>query len=72
MDSASGTESAPGKKDEAKLRAFFAAVRSSTSAEESTPEGADDVPISLAEPNSAEDGTEAIATADAPSEGAAA
>jgi phosphoribosylanthranilate isomerase len=72
VDSASGTESAPGKKDEAKLRAFFAAVRSSMSAEESAPEGADDVPISLAEPNSAEDGTEAITVADSPTEGAAA
>ena len=29
IDSASGTESAPGKKDEAKLRALFAAVESS-------------------------------------------
>jgi len=73
VDSASGTEQAPGKKDEAKLRAFFAAVQSSTSAEESAPKGAeDDVPISLAEPNSAEDGTEAITVADSPTEGAAA
>jgi phosphoribosylanthranilate isomerase len=72
VDSASGTESAPGRKDGEKLRAFFAAVRSSTSADESAPEGADDVPISLAEPNNADDGAEAIATADAPTEGAAA
>ena len=72
VDSASGTESAPGKKDEVKLRGFFAAVESSTSAEESAPEGADDVPISLAEPNKADDGTEMIAAVDAPSEGAAA
>jgi phosphoribosylanthranilate isomerase len=72
VDSASGTEQAPGKKDEAKLRAFFAAVASSATAEESAPEGADDVPISLAEPNSAEDGTEAITVADSPTEGAAA
>jgi phosphoribosylanthranilate isomerase len=34
VDSASGTESAPGKKDEEKLRAFFAAVESSSSEEE--------------------------------------
>jgi phosphoribosylanthranilate isomerase len=72
VDSASGTESSPGKKDEQKLRAFFAAVRSSTSADQSAPEGADDVSISLAEPNNADDGAGAIATADASSEGAAA
>ena len=72
VDSASGTESAPGKKDEQKLRAFFAAVESRTSAEESAPEGAADLPISLAEPNKADDGTERIAAVDAPSEGAAA
>jgi phosphoribosylanthranilate isomerase len=73
VDSASGTESAPGKKDEAKLRAFFAAVESSASDDEHTPEVAeDDVPISLAEPNSAEDGSEAITAADAPTEGATA
>ncbi len=34
VDSASGTESAPGKKDEEKLRAFFAAVEGSSSEEE--------------------------------------
>jgi phosphoribosylanthranilate isomerase len=77
VDSASGTERAPGKKDEAKLRAFFAAVQSSASDDEHTPGGAnegaeDDVPISLAEPNSAEDGAEAITVADAPTEGATA
>jgi phosphoribosylanthranilate isomerase len=72
VDSASGTESAPGKKDEQKLRAFFAAVESRTSAEESASEGSDDLPISLAEPNKADDGTERIAAMDAPSEGAAA
>ena len=38
IDSASGTESAPGKKDEAKLRALFAAVASSASAGESGPD----------------------------------
>jgi phosphoribosylanthranilate isomerase len=72
VDSASGTEQAPGKKGEAKLRAFFAAVQSSTSAEESEPEGVDDVPISLTEPNNAKDGTEAITIADSSTEGAAA
>jgi phosphoribosylanthranilate isomerase len=84
VDNASGTESAPGKKDEAKLRAFFAAVASSTSAE-SPPEGVDDAPIALAEPKNAgdapialaepknvDDGTERIAVADASNEGAAA
>jgi phosphoribosylanthranilate isomerase len=34
VDSASGTESAPGKKDEEKLRAFFAAVEGSSPEEE--------------------------------------
>jgi phosphoribosylanthranilate isomerase len=34
VDSASGTESAPGKKDEQKLRAFFAAVEGYSSEEE--------------------------------------
>jgi phosphoribosylanthranilate isomerase len=34
VDSASGTESAPGKKDEQKLRAFFAAVEGSSSKDE--------------------------------------
>jgi phosphoribosylanthranilate isomerase len=73
VDSASGTERAPGKKDAAKLREFFAAVESSASDDEHTPEVAeDDVSISLAEPNSAEDGSEAITVADAPTEGAAA
>jgi phosphoribosylanthranilate isomerase len=37
IDSASGTESAPGKKDEAKLRALFAAVQQSASVAEETP-----------------------------------
>jgi phosphoribosylanthranilate isomerase len=72
VDSASGTESAPGKKDEEKMRAFFAAVESSTTAEESAPEGADDLPISLAEPNSAAGETDRLSVVDAPSEGAAA
>jgi phosphoribosylanthranilate isomerase len=34
VDSASGTESAPGKKDEEKMRAFFAAVEGSSSEDE--------------------------------------
>jgi phosphoribosylanthranilate isomerase len=34
VDSASGTESAPGRKDEEKLRAFFAAVEGSSSEDE--------------------------------------
>jgi phosphoribosylanthranilate isomerase len=38
IDSASGTESAPGKKDEAKLRALFAAVERSASTSESGPD----------------------------------
>jgi phosphoribosylanthranilate isomerase len=70
VDSASGTEQAPGKKDEAKLQAFFAAVQSSTSAVPSTPET--DASISLVEPNNGDDVSETLAVADAPSEGAAA
>ena len=38
VDSASGTESAPGEKDAEKLRAFFAAVERPASDEENTPE----------------------------------
>ncbi|HEY3864886.1 MAG TPA: phosphoribosylanthranilate isomerase [Solirubrobacteraceae bacterium] len=37
VDSASGTERAPGKKDEAKLRALFAAVEQTASVAEETP-----------------------------------
>jgi phosphoribosylanthranilate isomerase len=37
VDSASGTESAPGKKDEAKLRALFAAVEQTASVPEEAP-----------------------------------
>jgi phosphoribosylanthranilate isomerase len=72
VDSASGTEQAPGKKDEAKLREFFAAVQSSTFPGEGVREGADNVPISLVEPNNAEDGAETLTVADSPTEGAAA
>jgi phosphoribosylanthranilate isomerase len=36
VDSASGTESAPGRKDEEKLKAFFAAVEQATSVTEGT------------------------------------
>jgi phosphoribosylanthranilate isomerase len=72
VDNASGTERAPGRKDEAKLRAFFAAVAGSTSVEEGLDEGADDVSIALAEPKNADDDAERLAVADTPSEGAAA
>jgi phosphoribosylanthranilate isomerase len=51
VDSASGTESAPGKKDEEKLRAFFAAVESSGAAGESAPEGVEETSISLDVPS---------------------
>ena len=71
IDSASGTESAPGRKDAAKLRALFAAVQSSTSAEERAPEAPGHVSIPLPEPNNtAEDGVEALTVADSPSESA--
>ncbi len=72
VDNASGTERAPGKKDAEKLRAFFAAVAGSTSAEGSPPDGADDVPIAPAEPKNADGDTERIAVAGAPSESTAA
>jgi phosphoribosylanthranilate isomerase len=84
VDSASGTERAPGKKDEAKLRLFFAAVASSAADHQITPEDAaegaplhsdkpgGDSQVALDKPGDADDDAEAIATADAPSEGAAA
>jgi phosphoribosylanthranilate isomerase len=72
VDSASGTERAPGKKDEAKLRAFFAAVASSAPDHERAHDGAEALPVSLEIPEDADDGAEAIAVADAPNEGAAA
>jgi phosphoribosylanthranilate isomerase len=72
VDSASGTERAPGKKDEAKLRAFFAAVASSALDDERVHDGAEAPPVALDKPGDADDGAEAIAVADAPSEGAAA
>jgi phosphoribosylanthranilate isomerase len=72
VDSASGTERAPGKKDEAKLRAFFAAVASSAPDDERKHDGAEEPPPALDEPGDADDGAEVIAVADAPTEGAAA
>jgi phosphoribosylanthranilate isomerase len=72
VDSASATESAPGKKDEQKLRAFFAAAASSDTAEAGTLEGVDDPSIALAEPNNGDESAERLAVAEAPSEGAAA
>jgi phosphoribosylanthranilate isomerase len=72
VDSASGTESAPGKKDEGKLRAFFAAVESSGSAGESAPEGEEETSRSPDDHGDVEDGAASPAATDAPSESAAA
>jgi phosphoribosylanthranilate isomerase len=44
IDSASGTESSPGKKDEAKLRALFAAVQQTAPVAEETPPAAEQTP----------------------------
>jgi phosphoribosylanthranilate isomerase len=72
VDSASGTESAPGKKDERKLRAFFAAVESSAADDVEAADRATVDATSPGEAESAEDLAETIEVADAPSEGAAA
>jgi phosphoribosylanthranilate isomerase len=85
VDSASGTESAPGKKDEQQLRAFFAAVERADRAGQpddldataepaaGEPENADDVgatPISPGEPGVAEQGAESVVLANAADAGA--
>jgi hypothetical protein len=72
VDSASGTESAPGKKDERKLRAFFAAVESSAADDVEASDHATVDATSPGEAESAEDLAETIEVADATSEGAAA
>jgi phosphoribosylanthranilate isomerase len=72
IDSASGTESAPGKKDEAKLRALFAAVQSTVSTGEMGFEREEESPSSPPSPSADTDGEDAgaIAVADAPAESA--
>jgi phosphoribosylanthranilate isomerase len=72
IDSASGTESAPGKKDEAKLRALFAAVQSTVSTGESRFECEEESPSSppAASADTEGEGAGTIAVADAPAEGA--
>jgi phosphoribosylanthranilate isomerase len=74
VDSASGTERAPGQKDPQRLRAFFAAVERSAHAAEVASDGVDTgkAPVSLDQPGDAGDGDETIAFADLPSEDAAA
>jgi len=70
IDSASGTESAPGKKDEAKLRALFAAVKSTASNGDSGLECEEESPHSPpASAETADEGAGALAVADAPAEG---
>jgi phosphoribosylanthranilate isomerase len=76
IDSASGTERAPGKKDEAKLRALFAAVASSGSGGagglEREAEREDQSPSAppLAAASADEVGAEGLAVADVPAESA--
>jgi phosphoribosylanthranilate isomerase len=71
IDSASGTESAPGKKDEAKLRALFAAVQSTVSTGDSGLEREEESPgsPSAASADTEDEGAGALAVADAPAEG---
>jgi phosphoribosylanthranilate isomerase len=74
LDSASGTESAPGQKDPVKLKAFFAAVESSVSDSVSDDDGvgAAEGPILIGGPGEVEGGGETIAVGDASTEDAAA
>jgi phosphoribosylanthranilate isomerase len=72
VDSASATEGAPGKKDEEKLRAFFAAVESTAPEDVEVADHATSGATSPGEDESAGDLAETIGVADAPSEGAAA
>jgi phosphoribosylanthranilate isomerase len=71
IDSASGTESAPGKKDEGKLRALFAAVQSTVSIGESGLDREEESPRppSAAPADTNDEGAGALAVADAPAEG---